>query len=213
MSGSVERYNYIVTMLEKYTNHLMTDVIIAQAHLESTDIQFFRRVYIRCLFAYIEGFIYCWQLILLKYLQEEDTVSNNKMFLSLPDNKETLESYFVFPQQILALQEISYEVNKDGLIKSSGYKFIKLDSKVLFVANMINGVFELDLKVNQIKHWDAFLRCIDVRNNVTHPKTYESFQINDINLKDIYKAKEWFNSFRHQILSVIEEALYKLYGS
>jgi len=153
---------------------LLEDAHSAEQLLDENDTQFARRAYIRSVFAYIEGTVWILKQTCLK----AKPISGNR--------RMSLAEYAL-------LSEETYGLKSNGEPEVLT-KFYRLPDNVKFIFGLINKLFQagIDLGVGK-KKWDSFLKALEIRHRITHPKESLSFEIS---VKEILMCKEvcsWFN--------------------
>lgn len=153
---------------------LLEDAHCAEQLLDDNDTQFARRAYIRSVFAYIEGTVWILKQVCLK----AKPISGIRR-MSLAEHA--------------LLSEETYELKSNGEPKVLT-KFYRVPDNVKFIFGLINKLFQagIDLGVGE-KKWESFLKALEIRHRITHPKESLSFEIS---AKEILMCKEvcsWFN--------------------
>lgn len=153
---------------------LLEDAAEAEALLDEKDTQFFRRAYIRSIFALIEGTIWLIKQVCLKA-------------------KPHRGHRFIDVAEYALLTDQSYELKNNGE-PSVQTKYLKLPDNLRFTAKVVQRLFQatLDLGVGTTK-WENFLKSVRVRNRITHPKTAEELTIKDDEISLCKEVSSWFN--------------------
>ena len=129
---------------------LFKDLHASLNGLNHVDHEYWRRVYIRSLFATIEADIY------------------QRKQLALMGHGKTHE---FTNAELGALRESQFSVQNNGTVTES-VKFVPLADNYRrsfkLAAKVIESRFELDCSG---RDWQNFLECIIIRNRITHPKT------------------------------------------
>lgn len=209
-----DRYKPIIHVFLDSLIYLHSDTSIAEEELLKNDSQFNRRTYIRCFFSEVEGILFTLQKMILELLEEDNgtgkrTIEIKEKFMKSKYGRKaekiSISYYEILPQEFLALQETNYNVDDNGKVSLST-KFICPKIKVAFVVQMINEVFGSNLNIKNIKNisgWNDFTHSIEIRNDITHPKNLDCFQIDDDELQKIQNARLWFDKFITQTLKEI----------
>jgi len=142
----------------------------------------YNRVYVRSLFSMIEGISYRMRQILLQRHHE------NKISLSI--------------EQIIALSEISIEINDNGTLKEKqkNYRFenlFRLTYKTY--CDSYNKSKILDIYISEDRY-DLFKKALTIRNRVTHPKNVEDVFISGSDIMLFESVFKWFEDFIFDIL-------------
>lgn len=170
---------------------LLEDAHSAEQFLDENDTQFTRRAYIRSVFAYIEGTVWIFKQTCLKV----KPISGNR--------RMSLAEYAL-------LNEETYELKSNGEPKVQT-KFLCLPDNVKFIFGLISKLFQagIDLGVGK-KEWDSFLKALELRHRITHPKESQAFEISN---KEIQMCKEvcsWFNELVHACFESISQTSKKV---
>jgi hypothetical protein len=157
----------------RFFAQLSDDVDAAKRHLDKTDSQFSRRMYIRSLFAFIEG----------------NSFRLRRMALDAHHHRKNCFS----GEEIQILEE------KETIIKENGDRVIK--TKYLRFLDSIR--FSQDCYMKAIggkkqpdygnKGWEKLIEAVSIRNRITHPKTADDLKIKDEELTIIDEAKHWYS--------------------
>ena len=171
--------------------YLLQDVSLAEKMLEENDNQYLRRCYVRAVFAMVEGTIFILKQTVFAYGMSHQEISNTKKLLSISD--------------IVLLQEISIELGNNGKIVH-GQEFLRTTDNLRFTVGIISKIFDCNLDLNTgSKNWENFLKSVNIRNRVTHPKSIEDFQISDDEIMIVRESCNWLND----IISVAIDGIVK----
>lgn len=160
--------------IERFDDVLQEDVAYCSWMLDqpNTDEQFWRRTFVRAVFAQIEG----------------------KTFL-MKRTAHDRPSVQFSPAERSVLTEDDYEVNtlnNKGEVttrqtRNSTASNIKFAFKSLARARTPTVALNLD-------GWDALLTGIHIRDRLTHPKQLEDLTVSDDDLDAVKVASDWFNA-------------------
>ena len=166
---------------------LLDDAQTAETYLDQTDSQFARRAYIRSIFASLEGTLWLLKQVCLKV----PTVSGPRRF---------------DPAEYALLQDQTYDLKNNGET-SIQTKFLRLPDNLRFTFRVFNRLFgaQVDLGVSGAP-WSAFLKALDVRHRITHPKKVDELDITDDELKLCREVSSWFNETIHATIQAIVAA-------
>jgi len=140
-----------------------------------------RRIFIRSLFAYIEGT--CYRL-------KQDV----KLF------KKTS------PQEDSIISEKTYGLNKKGVIKERDL-YLRSQENLKFAFRIYAECFGSGFKLKTDgKGWDAYKHALKIRNRITHPKKNEDLKISDGEWAHIINARAWFDDEYKRLLEFREKA-------
>jgi len=155
---------------------LLNDAFEAEKFLgENKESQFFRRLYIRSVFAYIEGSVWILKQVCL-----------NAKSANGEKRKISLSEYSI-------LTEESYELKNNGNIKTVSKNLNLLDN-IKFTFKTVNKLFngKIELGVGT-KSWDNLIDAKKVRNRITHPKSDKEMFVDDNEIENCEKVCSWFN--------------------
>lgn len=140
-----------------------------------------RRIFIRSLFAYIEGT--CFRL-------KQDV----KLFKKCS------------PQEDSIISEKSYVLDKKGFIKERDL-YLRPMENIRFAFRIYAGCFGQGFKLKTDGNgWDAYKRALVIRNRITHPKKIEDLKIPDEEWTCILNARTWFDDEYKRLLKFRKKA-------
>ncbi|HYX72555.1 MAG TPA: hypothetical protein VE732_07275 [Nitrososphaera sp.] len=175
--------------LTKPIIEMLEDVGLAEEALDEKDTPYARRNYVRALFAMIEGTIFALK---------QTTLTGG---LSAPKLLSVAE--------LAILQEVSFDLTNKGDVKSQT-KFFRMAENLRFTASIVSKVFQCNLELSVgTKDWDNFLKAIEIRNRITHPKSSTEFQVSDEEIKVARDVSLWFNQFTHNAVKGIQARITK----
>ncbi len=159
---------------------LVDDVKIAEEKLD--DQQYSRRVYVRTLFAMIEGVIYAMKVALFG-------IGRSSGSLKVPD--------------LVVLKESTFDLSSKGEVQEKA-KYFRVSDNLKFTIKSVKRVLgsSIDLGVGT-QNWMNFVGAVKIRNAVTHPKNLSDLTISDEDLECIRSVNVWFN----QIVAAMMGAL------
>lgn len=132
------------------------------------DTQFTRRTYIRAVFALIEGNINVMSDVVLK------AALRGEIILSEGD-----------------MESLKQERQHNGKTRPSYHKLCDRLGEVCAAFARLNGS---DFVLNKnSRGWTDFLEAIQVRNDIMHPKSTESFHVSDTRFGQVQRARSWHN--------------------
>jgi len=156
---------------------LSADVEYCYDKIEEEDSQFWRRTYIRAVFAFAESFIF-------------------RMKQSAVDIHNLRGNLFAEAELAFLKEEDirEYSLNRKGEVEIQAKKrFIAFENNFKFAfkvyARAFNSSYTLDLGDGG---WDAFRDALEVRHRLTHPKFINQLNISDEELQRIEKGMSWF---------------------
>ncbi len=134
-----------------------------------------RRIFIRSLFAYIEGT--CFRL-------KQDV----KLFKKCS------------PQEDSIISEKSYVLDKKGSIKEKDLDLRPIEN-IRFAFRIYAGCFGPGFKLKTDGNgWDSYKRALVITNRITHPKKIEDLKIPDEEWTCIVNAYTWFDEEYKKLL-------------
>jgi hypothetical protein len=141
---------------DRFEHVILGDVVHAYLRLDEDDIEIHRRELIRSCFSAIEGLFF-----LMK-----------KSFLEHPD----AEQLFSIHERAALLDE-SYQVKDNGKVASQT-RYFPLPNMYKLLIGLAERVHR-DYQNNTINShsWDSFLKAVNVRHRLTHPKDLTDLQV------------------------------------
>jgi hypothetical protein len=98
------------------------------------------------------------------------------------------------PAEQAMLREESYSVSKDGMTHAQP-RFIPLIHNLLFSLDMFSRLvmpgFKLDISAPE---WQRFLRGLEVRNRLTHPRSVQDLEVSEADLLDVHFGYKWLEA-------------------
>ncbi|HEX8195848.1 MAG TPA: hypothetical protein VF571_06555 [Pyrinomonadaceae bacterium] len=147
--------------------------------------QFWRRSFVRSLFAAIEGLTFQY-----KQLAKEIAKYNRVEFSS---------------SEIALLNDESYVLNNKGEASVQEAK-LKTVENMLFSLFMLAKSCKREFAINKGTEWDAFLKTRKIRDRITHPKKLEHVRITIKEVSTIRTAVIWIvNSVNGQAIEFIRD--------
>jgi hypothetical protein len=133
--------------------------------------QFWRRMYIRSLFAYVDATLYGFKKLLLCVYEEGE--------LSL--------------EELAIILEKSYEVKDNGKAVSKP-TFVSLEKNIKFTFLTLIKFFSIEeAKPFSNNGWNSFKKSIEKRNLLTHPKQLNHLEISNEQMNQIEEGTSWFH--------------------
>ena len=140
-----------------------------------------RRIFIRSLFAYIEGT--CFRL-------KQDV----KLFKKCS------------PQEDSIISEKSYVLDENGSIKEKDL-YLRPKENIRFAFRIYAECFGSGFKLKTDGNgWNAYKRALMIRNRITHPKKNEDLKISDGEWAYIVNARTWFDGEYQRLLEFRKNA-------
>jgi hypothetical protein len=155
---------------------LLTDTSEAEENLEKQpDSPFARRVYIRSVFAYIEGAVWILKDACLHAKPKVGTVRK------------------VSSAEVALLQEESYQLKENGSIRITKMNLNLVDN-IKFTFQYINHLFTGTIDLQLDKEIGTHLKVSkEIRNRLAHPKQISDLTISDKEIELCQKVAVWFN--------------------
>ena len=166
-----ERVSNYRDELELLFNTLLDDVVYAAELLVKNDNQTNRRIYIRAIYALLEGEIY----------------ERKQMALAIIDSLQ----HDILRDEIPLLTEIDMSIDDDGTPRARE-RHLPLAQNILYSLKIIARAFSIDPRIDKSNGWDALLKAIKIRHRITHPKSSTNLTIQDSEMKIVDQAFEWY---------------------
>lgn len=174
-----------------YEDFFEINKIGSQNHSQS---DWWKRSAYRSLFAWIEGHIYGMKQVVLRA---------HKAGIGGEFSRAELEF----------LNEETHNINDGGKVKSK-YRFIPLQSNMRFTFSMFERVYELDSKIHSNdEDWQNFIKALQVRNRLTHPKNLEDLILGEEEILLLTKVVAWFSQIANSIAEDATKFVKKLQKS
>jgi len=158
------------------TDELANDADSARALLAGEYSQFNRRMYIRALFAYFEGFAF-----FLRRNAEE--LLSTRMALGKPISLDTL----------FLLKEKVPHITKGGKIRPRDHK-VPFADQFAFTLRTFSDALEIEKDPFKEHGWDHFQKTLAVRDRITHPRLKSDVEISDDDLAICESGLSWFKN-------------------
>ena len=159
---------------------LVNDVKTAKEKLDNQ--QYSRRVYVRTLFAMIEGVTYAMKVALFG-------IGREYCKLEVPD--------------LVVLKGSTFDLDNKGKIQEKP-KYFRIPDNLQFTVRSVERVLEsrIDLGVGT-SDWTNFKKAVKIRNHITHPKNPKDFYISDEDLECIRSVNSWFNNIVEAMIKAL----------
>jgi len=192
---------------------LRQDVDDCWDRLENEDSPFWRRAFVRAVFAFFEGMIATLKLeailthkLLQQSLSEEPlkTVEGKSVWESLDEHLEKARRGANFsPAEMLCLGELAFDLTDNGEIKWKKAK-IPLEKDLSFAFRIYAKSFRVEFKLDKGgRGWQKFRTATRIRDRLTHPRRLEDLAVSDEKLQTVEDAVLWI----HQQLSAVQEVI------
>jgi hypothetical protein len=162
-------------------DELADDADLARIILGRDDKQFNRRVYLRALFAYLEG------LSFFMRRGAEELLSKRRELGKV-----------VNPETEFLLREEMPAIDKGGKVKYQKHRVPFADQFSFTLRTFIEG---LEMKKDPFSEhgWCDLRKALTVRDRITHPKLQADVEISDDDLKICESGVNWFRSLAIEI--------------
>ncbi len=141
-----------------------------------------RRFYIRAIFSLIEAVVEQHKRLLL------DLADQNMISLG--------------PGVIEALSERAHVIKRNGTV-GDRKQYLQLKRKLRAVYHVAGTAFGQTLSVNfGDQGWQSFGEALDIRDRLTHPKTFEDCHVDEDALETVDQGHEWFRNLNNEFVRV-----------
>jgi hypothetical protein len=112
------------------------------------------------------------------------------------------------PAEYAILAEESYGIKESGRIRITP-NFIPLKANIkfafsIFAAKIGDTSFDLDTRGSG---WQDFLKAIDIRNSLMHPKSLDELEFDDAKLECVLNAANWFGAQFEELMDKVKEGI------
>lgn len=174
-----------VNELKAVWSVLNGDLDLAVEYGRTANTPYAQRALIRAFFAAVEGLSYQLRQVTLASLSatdlltraERSLLAEERHFLNDKGLPKTVEAFMQFPQSLL-FSIATY-------IKNHGASF----------SPDLSG-----------PGWQAFRRAVELRNRVTHPKSFASLAPSDSDLEDLMAASRWWHTTMLEMFKACDKA-------
>ncbi len=168
-------HNFLEELAEgfKFFAQLSSDLSNAKNYLDENDSQFARRMYLRTLFAFIEGNSFrLRQMALAAHNHRKNCFSNEEMIM---------------------LEEKEIGIKENGKLNIK-IKYIKPLAHIRFSQNCYIKAIGGEQPNYNDNGWAQLNNVVTIRNRITHPRSKADLEITDEELTKINDAKEWYSN-------------------
>lgn len=104
-----------------------------------------------------------------------------------------------------ALSEKTFVVKDNGDV-SQRDQFLQLERKLRAVYRAAAHCFQLELVVNfGDGGWESFRSALDIRDRITHPKTFEECHVEGDDLDTVDRGHTWFRALNNEFVRIARE--------
>jgi hypothetical protein len=185
--------------------------------IESDDV-FWRRGYVRAVFAYVEGLISTLKLkALLTNLAQQHKLATGRIELTKGGGFKTLvpDMFRHFEKvragagfsdaEILLLKDWTYRLTDKGEVEFERAK-LSLKSNLQFAFRMYAKAAGVEYSLPKGEaEWDKFKRSIKIRDRLTHPKKPADLQVSDEDMRMVAEAYVWIFDCQVAFLETLKE--------
>jgi len=177
----------VVNDLNAIVKIAAADISMSRKMVEKNQKQFWRRTFVRSLFAGIEGI--------------NHRMKHISMLLANIHKIELTHA------EIAMLREETYSLNEKGDATSSKSK-LRTKENLCFTlktfARVCNSPYEVD---RNSEEWGSFNEALRIRDRLTHPKSSDDLMISDTELKTVQKTFKWYFACIIDILNISQSSL------
>lgn len=182
MNNNETETTQVVSEFVQMSSLLLNDVKQCRVLLEAQDTQFGRRIYIRTLFAHIEG---------ITFQMKQDVLHIYE-----------IKGWRCSEGELALLKEEAYELDDKGEVYVQ-MKPLQLRKNMRFAFKMFSHALGIDYELDvSSEGWSSLKESINIRNNITHPKHLDDLSISDEQLSTAKKADIWYALSIHRLLSM-----------
>jgi hypothetical protein len=152
----------------------------------SDDEKAYRRFYVRAVFALVEAFVEQHRRLVI-HLCEAGKIE-------LRENK------------LNQLREIKQILDAGGVVMEEEPNYMRIFDKIKEVYKAAAGGFSSPLTVTfGDDHWREFKEAMEIRNQITHPRTTQDCLIFELSLQKVIAAHEWFKALQNDFVRIARE--------
>jgi hypothetical protein len=95
-------------------------------------------------------------------------------------------------EEVSVLREEAYSIDRRGQVITQT-KFVPTDANFRFALNLFMRPSDKNFRLDASgEGWDAFKKALQIRHRITHPKCFESLQIENEEVQTVIDAYAWF---------------------
>jgi len=155
--------------------------------------QFWRRVWVRSIFALVEGSTHFMKVSAFSY-HERNTRVLYQLFQSL--GKESPVAIF---SELIPINELAVLLDEDTVVTDRGQcqikqSYLPLAKNIRFTFQMLARIYRLSFKPDYGPRgrWDCLLEGSRIRNRITHPKAFGEIDVADEELPVLREGCQWY---------------------
>jgi hypothetical protein len=146
----------------------------------------YRRFYVRAVFALVEAFVEQHRRLVIHLCEAGKIV--------LTQNK------------LNRLREIKQILDASGAVVGEAPNYLRIFDKIKRVYKAAATGFHSPLTVAfDNDHWREFQEAMEIRNQITHPKTVQDCWIFEPSLQKVIAAHEWFRALQNDFVRIARE--------
>ena len=142
-----------------------------------------RRCYVRAVFALVEAFVEQHRRLLVELVSAG--------MIAVPEPK------------LRELREIKDVLDATGAVVGQREKYLQIVDKIKAVYKAAGDAFGEQLNITFGNDgWNTFRAAMELRNQVTHPKTVDDCWLFEGHLQNVNAASEWFEELQNEFVRV-----------
>ncbi|HBL76333.1 MAG: hypothetical protein A2W90_08340 [Bacteroidetes bacterium GWF2_42_66] len=142
--------------------------------IERINDQFYRRLFIRCVFSIIETYLYVTKELI-------------KIKLTI-DSPQGIQLTW---EELVILNEKKVFLDNQGKVKTKD-EYQRFDSSLKFTLNTFSSMLGMGLPDYGDNKFQTLIMLATRRNDITHPKSLSQLLIKDQEMKDTVEVFRWF---------------------
>jgi hypothetical protein len=136
--------------------------------------QFYRRLFIRCVFSIIESYLYV-----------------TKELIKIKITIDSSDSISLSWEELVILNEKKVFLDNQGKVKTKE-EYQRFDTSLKFTLNTFANIFGMGLPDYGDNKFQTLITLSTRRNDITHPKSLSQLVIKDQEMKDTVEVFRWF---------------------
>lgn len=215
----IKSYADFQKLINAVSDTLEEDVDRYLNEVSKSDDQFWRRGFVRAVFAYIEGTIFTMKFeALVIHKIKQATFLPEKLNLSKDYSMEDISKAFAnawvemqkgagfSPYDLLYLLEISVELDDKGQVRASPKAKITLEKNIVFAFRVFAQANDVNYRLDKSTiGWQEFKKAIKIRDRLMHPKRITDLTISPEELEQVMRTQMWFYTNKNQVFKLIIE--------
>lgn len=170
-------------IMQELFEALVDDVIYISDLLISNNNQTNRRLYVRSVFALLEG--------------------------EISERKKIALARHTNASPIFSDDEISLLMEHDTFLDNAGRAKVRsmhlpLSANLQFSLHVIAKAYSIEFNIDKSHGWESVLKAIKIRHRITHPKSNADIRISDEDMKIVDDALDWYKEIWGNLISQID---------